>query len=495
LTCPRPLPGFRPRWLISPSALKADADCPRLHGYGYLEGRRTPDVPFADLPAPPPKAEKGASASAKAKAKAALKAYNRAMRPALGTATHTIFEAYYRQKVAGAWHPPMAWLDLDAAWSTRPGQIALTGREHMPDPKSLERVWCEELVLVAPVPGWEGPWPKLGGTPDLAVQRHPEALYPDERWDRCYHLYDYKTTLSFDYAKTADYLRDDDEQAAIYSLAVMQAHGLDSLDCTWVYMRTEGAPASLPVHFTMSRSHAEARVRALAPRALELEAITAAYVAAAPGVGFLAAGPERRLAIINALPTNDSACANYAGCIYHTSRGGPCKPKKSGLGSALRADARSKQQKQLRREAAKETRDMLNETQKARKAELLTAEAEKVAAGAKLPFNLKQELNKLIKLDEAGGSASDAPKEIETTGSEKTDEAEAASTQAGDPPAKPKPAAKAKPDSSSDVAEHQGITITNGGIVFDLPKTSPLYKPLMAAAKAQRAFAAALAGE
>jgi hypothetical protein len=493
LTCPRPLPGFRPRWLISPSALRADADCPRLHGYGYLEGRRTPDVLFADLPAPPPKAEKGASASAKAKAKAALKAYNRAMRPALGTATHAIFEAYYRQKVKGAWHAPMAWLDLDAAWETRPGQIALTGRTHMPDPESLERVWCEEPVLVEPVPGWfDKPWPKLGGTPDLVTRGR--GLLPDDgsRAPLHFHLYDYKTTLSFDYAKTAEYLLNEDEQSAIYSLAVMQAHGLDSLDCTWVYMRTEGAPASLPVHFTMTRSHAEARVRALAPRALELEAISAAYVAAAPGAGFLAAGPERRLAIINALPTNDSACANYAGCIYHTSRGGPCKPKKSGLGSALRADARSKQQKQLRREAAKETRDMLNETQKARKAELLTAEAEKVAAGAKLPFNLKQELNKLIKLDEAGGSASDAPKEIETTGSEKTDEAEAASTQAGDPPAKPKPAAsKAKPLVTADGS----TSATVDGFTFAVPSGSSLGKQLAKASKALQAAAAAFEGE
>ncbi len=482
-----------------------------MHGYGYLEGRRTPDVPYHALPAPPPKADKKASAAEKARAKSATKKYNRTMRPALGTATHAIFEALYLQKVKGAWHPPMAWIDLGAAWETRPGQIALTGRAHLPDPASLERVWCEVLVVLEPVPGWVGPWPKLGGTPDLVTQdRAPGVLHYHAESD-CYyvapefdpgdglvanvtgteheiyrparfHIYDYKTTLSFDYAKTADYLRDHDEQSAIYALAVMQEHGLSELECTWVYMRTEGAPASLPVHFTMTRAHAEDRVRRLAPRALELEAITRAYVEA--GSGFL--GQPKRLAIIQSLPTDDSACDNFAGCVYLKSRGGICTPKKSGLGTALRKGNAARQQKQHRREAAKEGMTMLNATQKARLAELEAIETRN--------FPQNQELKKLKKLEGEGGAAADEaptkPEVVEASG----EEAPAPGKPEADAPAPAKPAAP-KPAKAKSAAASEGVSAQVDGFSFDVPPASALGKQLAKAAKGLQAAASAFEGE
>lgn len=475
MTCPAPLPGFAPRWLISPSALRSDADCPRLHGYGYLEGRRTPDVAYADMPKPPPKAAPGVSAAEKARAIAALKAYNRAMRPALGTATHAVFEAHYLQKVKGAWHPPMAWLDLAEAWHTRPGQIALQGLERMPAPASLAEVWCEVLVRLKPVPGWgpSRPWPRLGGTPDLVTRgRGPVPAH--------LHLYDYKTTLSFDWAKTAEYLRDADEQSAIYALAVMQEHNLESLDCTWLYLRTEGAPASLPVHFTLTRAHAEARVLALAERAAELEAITEAYVAA--GSGFLSDG--KRLAIINALPTNDSACANYGGCVYHRAKGGPCTPKRSGLGTALRADGKQAQQKQLRREAVKKERThMLDATQAAR---LATLEGK---ANRNFPEN--QEVKKLKALAAQGGEAA-TPADVEATG---TDAGSGEATEAADAKPVQTPSTAGKPKAAKAPAVEGGIIAVVDGHSFAVPAGSALGKALVKASKALQAAAAAFEGE
>jgi len=488
MSVPAPLPGFVPRALQSPSALRADADCRALWGRSCLEGRRTPDVPFEGLPAPPPKAPAGASAVEKKAATKKLKAYNRQMRPALGTAVHAILEGYYLQRTPGAWHAPRLWIDLAVAWETRPGQIALLGRAHLPDPKALAEVWCEVLVTVAAVPGWVGPWPAMGGTPDLVTLAVRGGLpdFPGDHESSTFsyehHLYDYKTTLDFQYAKTAEELHDHDEQAAIYSLAVMQEHGLSELECTWVYMRTEGAPASFPVHFTMTREHAEARVRALAVQALELEALTQQWLAVPRG--FLGGG--KRLAMINALPTNESACPNFGGCIYHHDKGGPCRPAKQGLGTAMRAAARSTTTRNGRRQNAKA---IATTTPQRKRSATMATKLETLLAipEADRTFAQKREI---LKLQEAAGgaaSAAEAPaKDVEATG-EPVDEPA---------PAKPasKPAvgaAKPKAEAPADGA----VTCSSGGVTVELPKNSPLYKEVVKVCKARAAFDAALAGE
>lgn len=487
MTCPAPQPGYTPKSYINPSALRAYADCPALWGRGYLEGRRTPDVAYADLPPPPAKAPAGATPARKKAATKALKAYNKAMRPALGTATHAIGEALYLQKVPGAWHPPMAWLDLAVAWETRPGQIFLTGRQHLPAPETLAAAWCERLVMLEPIPGWHGAWPRLGGTPDLVTAHYQVGVSVGAAAGPFFHLYDYKTTLDFAYAKTAQELRDHDEQAAIYSLAVMQEHGLRELDCTWVYMRTEGAPASIAVHFTMTRKHAEERVRALAPRALELEALTASYLRAAPG--FM--GEGKRLAVINALDTDDSACDNFSGCVYHTDRGGPCRPKKQpkqGLGSALRALATKKTIKKGRTTAAKAQIRIatmaMTEAQTKKLAELRAAV--EAAAPNKLPFAQLRDLAKLEKLEaEEGGAAEET--EAEGEGEEAPEEKPAAKPA----PEKPKAAAASKPAKIADGS----ITATVDGFAFAVPAGSATGKALAKAAKSLSAAAAAFEGE
>ena len=471
-----------------------------MWGYESLEGRRSVDVSYFDLPPRPPKAPKGASEVEKARAKKALKAYNKIMRPAQGTALHAIWEAYYLQRVPGAWHPPMPWrsdADIAAAWHSRPGQIAMSGRGHMPDPKSLAAVWCEELVSLEGMP----PGLLVGGTPDLVTavrELAPPHLegYAITLWAYRFHLYDYKSTVSIDdYAKTAAELLED-EQAAIYSLAVMQKHGLTELDCTWLYFQTdETKPArSLPVRFTMTRAHAEEVIARIVEQALKMADVQARYLAERPGL------LGRRLEIIKALDTNDMACDNFAGCPFHHKRpGGICKPRKSTLGEALNKQALEKRKTTGRREAAQAAkaadkergRDIMAMTtdQTARMAELVGAKAAAEGKGEKLKFNLAQELLKLTQkaaaeapLVEEGGT-----EEVETTGEEVPEAKPVAA-------ATPKPAAPAKAKAAPEVAGDVAC-VTFAGVSVPLPKTSPLHKAVVKICNAQKALDAAVAGE
>lgn len=525
MPCPAPLKGFVPRAVQSPSAIRAYATCPRMWGYESLEGRRTPNVDYFDLPAKPEKPAKGASAVDEARYKKALKAYNKAMRPAQGTTLHAVWEAYYLQNTPGAWHAPMVWrTDLAELWHSRPGQIALSGRQHLPDPKSLADVWVEELVSLD-LGFLPGGWPQtlwvnphlaevsgsdpllIGGTPDLVTMRHVEALYPDEPWSRLFHLYDYKSTVSIDdYAKTAEELLED-EQAAIYSLAVMQKHGLAELACTWLYFQTDDKkPArSLPVHFTMTRTHAEAVVARIAQQATAMAETQARYLAEKPG---LLGG---RLKVIQALDTNDMACDNFAGCAFHAKRGGICTPRKSSFGEALNKVAAEKKKTTARREASKaakaaqkESRAIdMNATERARMATLLEEKAA-LPAGTKLVFAKAQELLKLEKLaaaeaeamgdtrDEAIDKAAHA-EDVETTGEEAPAEKPAKAE-----PTKPKSEPQTLTGKPKAAPSADGEALTPAAVVraFEgLPKTSPLYKGLLKVIKAEAALEAARAGE
>lgn len=460
-----------------------------MWGHACLEGRRAPDVNYFDLPPKPAKAPKGASAVEKARAKKALKAWNKLMRPTQGTKLHAIYEAYYLQKVPGAWHPPMVWRDLAAAWHSRPGQIALSGRAHLPDPEDLAKVWCEVEVRLdlsflpggAPMVPWSDPRTGeagaspllIGGTPDLVTLNRriyatgtPAGIIPPGLGGR-FHLYDYKSTISIDdYAKTPAELLED-EQAAIYSLAVMQEHDLDELECTWIYFQTDETkpPRAMPVHFLMTRAHAEAVVARIAGRALAMAEVQARYLAERPGL------LGKRLEVLNSLATNDMACDNFVGCPYHAKRGGPCKPKKSTLGAALNALSAQKKKTTARREASKaakaaESKSInMAETFKEKQARL---KAEREAAAS-------------------GGGASEVPAKetVEASGEEAPAEKPAPA------PSKPKaPTPKADEPTASLV-----VACSYGSYTLELPAKSPLYKAIVKACKAQQAADAAIMGE
>lgn len=477
-----------------------------MWGYSSLEGRREPDVSYYDLPAKPEKPAKDAPAVVQARYKKALKAYNKKMRPAQGTALHAIWEAYYLQKVPGAWHPPMAWRhELPELWETRPGQIALSGRQHMPDPKSLAEVWVEELVSLdlSFLPGGhprlaDGSLLRIGGTPDLvAAQLSPAVMGAYA----LLHLYDYKSTVSVDeYAKTPAELLED-EQAAIYSLAVMQRHGLQSLDCTWLYFQTDDKkPArAMPVRFTMTREHAQSVVARHAARALEMAKVQAVYLAEKPG---LLGG---RLKVLNSLDTNDMACDNFAGCPYHTKRGGICTPKKSSFGEALRKAAVETKKTQGRRDAAKAARQaekangaidiMMTPDQKTRLATLSKEKEALDAKGEKFPFAKGQELVKLKKLADAeGGDAEEGAAEGEAPAVDSVEVAGSASPGVVAPTVE-KPKASSKPAKAEAPDEGGGVLVSHGATSVQLPKSSPLFKAIVKICKAQEALNAAMAGE
>ena len=452
-----------------------------------------------------------------ARYKKALKAYNKAMRPAQGTTLHAVWEAYYLQNTPGAWHAPMLWrTDLAELWHSRPGQIALSGRQHLPDPKSLADVWVEELVSLD-LSFLNGGWPTthwadprtgergesrllIGGTPDLVTL----AFVGGGMHGRdVFRVWDYKSTVSIDdYAKTEAELLED-EQAAIYSLAVMQRHGLAELACTWLYFQTDDKkPArSLPVHFTMTRAHAEAVVAHITQQATAMAETQARYLAEKPG---LLGG---RLKIIQDLATNDCACDNFAGCAFHVKRGGICTPRKSSFGEALNKMAAEKKKTTARREASKaakaaqkESRAIdMNATQQARMATLLEEKAA-LPAGTKLVFAKAQELLKLEKLAaadaEAGTDSEPADGGAEVV--EASGEEAPAEKPAKAEPKRAETPAQERARKAVDAAPTNGEPISSASVVraFEgLPKTSPLYEGLLKVIKAEAALEAARAGE
>jgi hypothetical protein len=536
-------PGYVPREQWSASGLSHDRACRRSYALRYLEGRKEIELAWLEAEAlpEPPKAPKNASALEKERAKAAKKAWNKKRRPACGKASHGIQEAYYRQGVAGLWHPPMAWLDMSEAFHTKPGEILLPGLALMPAPRECldaliedpirlrweflpahlrEQVEADpitfsgfkDLVLVTAegVLHWHAESdcyyvapefdPGDGLVADVTgVREHEQAAR--DRGERFWSisLKDLKTT--YDFASKAVKSPEDlatDEQASLYALDVMQRFDLNRLECTWVYCRSEGKPDARAVTFTVLRSDAEEIVTALVERALELRKLMRAcpQLSAADAAALKAAlekpaekrcareldliqlsadVDEKRHLYVMSLPASPEACDDYGGRDCHASRGGPCDARLSYVAMI--------QRRMRAATATKGPRPMMTEEQKAR--------LEELRAIPDRNFKQKRELADLERLDTApaGECAAEETAEEKPEPAKETPAADAAPTKQKAPKAAP------VKDLHSDVADHQGITITNGGIVFDLPKTSPLYKPLMAAAKAQRAFAAALAGE
>lgn len=473
---------YKPHEQWSASGLALDAACRRSYGLRYLEGRKEVELTWPDaekLPEPP-KATRGASALEKKRAKAARKAWNKVRRPALGKAGHAVIEGYFAQQVPGYWHAPMPWIDLGEAFASRPGQVVLPGLVHLPHPSECLAVRIEEALDLdfgfldpATAALLAGDPLRFSGFKDLVTETPCAGQWPESVVGIHVHLYDHKTTYDFAWVKTAAELADD-PQANLYALNVCQLYGLDAVDCTWVYYRTEGSPAAHPVHFTITRAAAEAFVARLVVQALELRAVMRACPAA----------PEARHLYVMQLPANTDSCDDFGGRDCHASRGGPCDAKAS-YASLVRKQT-------TRREtlaARKEERSiiMLTPEQAARKAELL-AKADK-------NFKDKRELADLEKLDAAGGdapAATDAPPANDAApAAEPTPAADVAPVQTT-----VAPAGAGKPKATAPFAASAGaVGVTFDGVTVELPKTSPLYKAVVKVCNARKAFDAALAGE
>ena len=121
------------------------------------------------------------------------------------------------------------------------------------------------------IPGRDGPWPRMPGFYDLiTVERVARPLSTGGAVHRLVHrLWDFKTTSSFDWAKTEDELRED-PQVLLYALHAMQTFGLQEIECSWIYLLTEGKPRSYVVTVLVTRAEAEAAVLEMAETAAEV---------------------------------------------------------------------------------------------------------------------------------------------------------------------------------------------------------------------------------
>lgn len=451
--------GWRPREQASPSALQLHARCPRAWGHCYLEGRREPDLDWtteAELLPEPPKAGKNASAIEKAEAEAARKAWNKLRRPALGTEVHDILEAYVRQNTPGAWHPPMAWREID--WHSTAGRIAQPATDVLPDPRGLVAVYTELAVDVeAPIewiPGRDGPWPKMPGYYDLiTVERVPKRAGGVSFNDVRYRLWDYKSTSSFDWAKTEEELRED-PQVLLYALHAMQTFGLQEIECNWLYLLTDPnqKPKAYVVTVTITRAEAESAVLELAEGAAEV----------VNRVRLFKAG---KLRVVD-LDRDVSACPAYGGCIYHIDKGGPCDAKVR-PGVAMKQKAEFEAKIKARKAARKETEKTMALSFAQRKAE---AEKKNAEAAAEQPAAEQAE------------AATEAPEPAES---------KPVQTAAVAPPSATKPKAKSVPLRTADGS----VSATVDGHTFVVPAGSDLGKRLAKASAALQAAAAAFEGE
>jgi hypothetical protein len=455
-----------PKEQASPSALQDYAACQQRWGRTYLEGRREPRITWewaSQIPEPP-KAERGASALAKAEAEAARKAWNKIRRPALGHEVHAILGAWMVQNVPGCWHPPMSWREID--WMSFAGKVARPACDVLPDPRGLVAVYTELSAEVAEPDGWRlasvdamggwMPWPRMPGFYDLITVEETDA--PVAEWvRRCsvlvYRLWDFKTTSSFDWAKTAEELADD-PQVLLYALHAMQTFGLQEIECNWLYLCTEGKPKAYLVTVVVTREQAEAATIELAHTAADV----------VNTVQLFRAG---RLRVID-LERNISACPAYGGCTFHVDKGGPCDAKTS-PGKALKQRAELDAKITARKSARKETEKQMAMDFAARKAAASGTSTEPAADAGTASAGAATD----------GGGADESAKASAATAKVRT---RAATVKASD--AAPAP----------DAAEATAV-VAYAGTSVPLPKGSPLAKAVIKICNAQKALNAALAGE
>lgn len=177
--------------------------------------------------------------------------------------------------------------------------------QHYPDLDAVDWLECE------------GTRPDTGATWKLTI---PDSILWTGKLDLVIgsqvSLYDHKTLSSLSYALKPSELAED-PQAVLYSHALMQRFGVDTLPARWVYVATRGAKKSFPVDFTFAAEHVLPRFRAL------------------EAVGTTIAETRRNRLPLAAMQLNQNACRDYGGCPYHPSKGGPCPVGTQSLGDRM----------------------------------------------------------------------------------------------------------------------------------------------------------------
>jgi len=276
----------------SASSAKLGARCERAWAYRYVLGYTTPRIAWNDTqPAIP--------AWADASRVDRTRALSRQRSTALGEAVHARLEAWYTPGATVNWH------DL-------PGQIALSGAHLLPHPTrcfiakpeielGTEPLRYDGQTDDSPARGFEFGGVMWAGYTDLVVLPLESESVRLSLPPRTGVVYDYKTTASIaQYALTPATLATD-LQACLYALA----HDANHL--RWLYLETKRVRRATPVDACISRDQAEAVVGPAAELCRRLDVI----------------------ASVDDAEPNLDACADYGGCEYHITQGGPCNVRRS----------------------------------------------------------------------------------------------------------------------------------------------------------------------
>lgn len=276
-----------PREYHSASSTKmAELDgkgCDRAWAYCYIAKLRQPDVAWADIESGKirvlpygeqvPEGLEGVCCTVKQRS------------AALGTAVHAVLEAYYRGQ-------PLPHGGL-------PYAIAMSPHARSVIPQARPEAVPEQYIGDTPRPG-DTRMPYVldllgvhwGGKIDLVEPGH---------------IWDWKTTSSIaKYSKTSDELRVD-LALALYGVHAMTRQGLGDIGFTWPYFETGKIRRVLPVSGVVTHDECITTVRRYLPVIHRLDALTSVEDAA----------------------KNLQACADYGGCPYHASAGGPCDAMRS----------------------------------------------------------------------------------------------------------------------------------------------------------------------
>lgn len=291
----------------------------RLWALRYILGLKEAETLWADIkdvPAPVP-VLKSKPTEAEKKAK---RYYNKRRRPALGKEVHARIEQYYKHAQF-----PCAYLPVD--WSDVPGTIALAGLQFLPSPAACAVIETESAVTVDTS--------FCDSSDDQIVFRGSKDLLTLSHDTVQWLLIDHKSTYTFDYidrektiktVKTPAQL-EEDMQANLYALDVMQKHRLTALACRWVYYRTEDGPSAKAVDFVITLANAERIVAGMVKLAKELR-------------GYMRARKQPK-----DLPCDIGSCKKFGGCVYHPDQDGPCVPPEMSRGERLAQLHTKKQEK------------------------------------------------------------------------------------------------------------------------------------------------------
>lgn len=440
---------------FGPSLLKQFGQCPTAAYLGHVVGWREPEILWADLPPEPPKKTK--------EDKKKHREWVRIMRPALGTEGHARLEAYYRGK--------------QVDWYDKPGAVVLAGLHFLPPPDKCSIIEPEQEItldlsfLLDEFPELKNDELVLRGTRDLLVRLDAEwTCGAGVTFDYfSFLLVDFKTTYTFDFfdrEKTKKTVKtpaelDEDEQAWIYGLSVMQKYDLSELRCRWVYFRTEESPASQPVDFVLTRADAEAGVRRLVrERALAFRALI------------------RKRPPVEQIAHNFEHCDAYGGCQYRHDKGDKCPHVETTGAKLLRLSKKKQAAAALPAQPKPEKKKARSQTMSFRKA----AEAAGVTKPSSKPSPEKPKANEEKEPESAAEAQEPAGEVEEQDAPEPTPE-----------PEKPAPKPRGRPPGATKAAE--GITATVDGFTFDVAAGSAVGKQLAKASKALQAAAAAFDGE